>query len=32
LKSRDDIPSVSGLSEQDILRVRALHPSGAGTP
>ena len=28
LKSRDDIPSVSGLSEQDILRVRALHPSG----
>jgi len=32
LKSRDDIPSVSGLSEQDILRVRALHPNGDGTP
>jgi hypothetical protein len=28
LKSRDDIPSASGLSEQDILRVRALHPNG----
>jgi hypothetical protein len=32
LKSRDDIPSVSGLSAQDIARLRALHPNGAGAP
>lgn len=30
LKTREDIPSVSGLSGQDISRLRALHP--VGTP
>jgi len=28
LKSRGDIPSVSGLSEADVTRLKALHGSG----
>jgi hypothetical protein len=28
LKSRSDIPSVSGLSDADITRLKALHRSG----
>jgi hypothetical protein len=28
IKTRDDIPSVSGLSESDIARLRMLHPRG----
>src|SRR5262245_38572244 len=31
LKSREDIPNVSGLSQSDMARLRVLHPAG-GTP